>query len=286
MKTKSLLSLFLCILIATAFMPTVTKTNAAAEPTIISIDSGFISNNGNASVHTVEAPVVNTYSVSFDLSSATESTALDTLYAAPGQSVALPDCTATKTGYDFIGWSSTADSTDAKYLAGSSMTVSGDIVLYPVWLGRLKTYKVYHYYQDNYAPGYKLYKTDYLEARVGETTTAEAITMLGCNMRPFSQKTVMASGTTFVSIYYTKGDIVASDVNADGTIDMLDAVYLQRCLANFEGYDTSKICVYAADCNIDGSVGAADVLTLLSQLAGNNPPVGNPKDEDNWGDWV
>ena len=151
------------------------------------------------------------------------------------------------------------------------------------------TYKVNHYYQNHFEPGNRLLKSEIYEGYAGELTEAKAIYMLGYTVSTFTQKTISKEGTTFVSIFYRidkQSGIVASDVNGDTVIDLLDAIYLQRCIAGFDGYDASKVCVFAADCNIDGSVNAKDILTLLSQLAGNKPAVGTPDSEDNWGDWV
>ena len=50
-----------------------------------------------------------------------------------GASCALTSSTPTKTGYTFLGWSSSSTATTATYPAGGTITASGDTVLYAVW---------------------------------------------------------------------------------------------------------------------------------------------------------
>lgn len=238
---------------------------------------------------TTEVSFVDMYSLSFDLSSADTATAIGSISAYEGQSVTVPSTDAVKNGYTFKGWTTVQDGAEVEYNANDTVTLDRNVTLYPVWEAQKVTYKVNHYYQNHYEPGNKLLKTDFLEGYVGDLTEAEAIEMIGYTVNPIAQKTISADGSTVVSIFYTIEDskkVDFSDVNADGVIDMLDAVYLQRCLANWTGYSYGTVCMYAADCDVNGKINANDLLTLLDQLAGNNPPVGTPDTEDNWGDWV
>ena len=50
-----------------------------------------------------------------------------------GQSLTLPTNTMTRTGYKFIGWSTTNNASTAMYTDGQTITVNSDVTLYAVW---------------------------------------------------------------------------------------------------------------------------------------------------------
>lgn len=238
---------------------------------------------------TTDVSFVDSFTLSFDLSSADTATPINDISVLGGNSATIPETDAVKQNYTFKGWTTVQNGKEVEYNVGDSIVLNANVTLYPVWEGQKVTYEVNHYYQDHYEPGNRLLKTEIVEGYAFELTEAKAIEMAGYSVKAFTQKEISPDGNTAISIFYIIDDATKaefSDVNADGAIDMIDAVDLQRCLAGWQGYRQSKICMYAADCNIDGKISAADILTLLSQLAGNNPPVGTPDSEDNWGEWV
>ncbi len=237
------------------------------------------------SAATTDVSFVDVKTATFEVADATGE-APSNISAPQGGTITLPDCASERDGYEFVGWSTTESATEAEYVAGDTYTLDGDTTFYSVWLGEIRQYKVYHYYELHTKPEKKLYKIEYFEARVGEQTEAKALNMLGYTASEIIQKEITPSGTAIVSVIYSMTNYRSNDVNYDGTTDMLDIAVLQRCLAGWEGYDHSKVCIYAADCNVDGSVNAGDALTLLEILAGNSPTIGTPDTEDNWGDWV
>ncbi len=260
---KKILSLVLCLAVVTAFLPCATIVNA-----------------------TTEVVFTDCLTVDFDLSSIDETASMDSLFAIPGDSVTLPDCTIENIGFAFAGWSTSPDSATADYLANDILTVTENITLYPVWVRVLRKYQVRHYYELHTKPEKQLFLTEEFEAYAGETTNATALNLLGYKASTVKQQTVAVDGLTVVSIVYDIIKYKANDVNYDGSVDMLDAVVLQRCLAGWDGYKHNKVCIYGADTDVNGKINVNDALTLLHILAGNKPAVGTPDIEDDWGAWV
>ena len=56
----------------------------------------------------------------------------------PGVAATLSSTKPTRTGYTFLGWSTSSTATSATYNAGDSITISADTILYAVW--RVNTY--------------------------------------------------------------------------------------------------------------------------------------------------
>lgn len=263
MMFKKILSLVLCLAVVTAFLPCATIVNA-----------------------TTEVVFTDCLTVNFDLSSIDETASMDSLFAIPGDSVTLPDCTIENIGFAFAGWSTSPDSDTADYLANDILTVTENITLYPVWVRVLRKYQVRHYYELHTKPEKQLFLTEEFEAYSGDTTNAAALNLLGYTASSFRQQIVSATKSTQVTIVYNIKKYRANDVNYDGKVDMVDLAVLQRYLAHWDGYDVSKVCIYGADTDVNGGINANDVLTLLHILAGNSPTVGTPDIEDDWGDWI
>lgn len=59
-------------------------------------------------------------------------------------SIKLP--TPTKSGYDFLGWSTSSTATTGSYAGGSSYTPSGNVTLYAVW--KLSNYTITYNHND------------------------------------------------------------------------------------------------------------------------------------------
>lgn len=72
------------------------------------------------------------YFISYDVGSAT----FDISWQEKpfGASTAITDHVPTLDGYTFVGWSTGKSAVEAEYLPGDTITVSGDVTLYPVWI--------------------------------------------------------------------------------------------------------------------------------------------------------
>ncbi len=156
----------------------------------------------------------------------------------------------------------------------------------PTETQQLATYQVRHYFRLHTEPVNALYKVETLEGYVGEKTAAVPLEFLGYKASSVTQRNIAADGSTIINITYSIIEYKSSDVNYDGEVDMLDAITLERFLAGWDGYDQSSVCIYGADVNVDAKLNANDVLTLLHLLVGNNPAVGKPDLEEDWGEWV
>lgn len=142
-----------------------------------------------------------------------------------------------------------------------------------------------------------LFKTEVLQGRVGSSTWAIPLNVLG-HTAGYSDITIEQNGTVVV-ITYTQlpvNQLLRGDMNCDGEIDLLDAALLQRYLAEWDGYDITKVCVPNADINLDGNVDAADNLLLCKILANQHDAdsdgkldfdySGGESKDDGWGPWV
>ena len=151
-------------------------------------------------------------------------------------------------------------------------------------------YKVRHYVQQNGSDQYQYKHLDKMSGVVGSVTEAVPRNLFGYKVEDFSQTEILANGSTVVAIYYTKA-YALGDVNCDGAVDMLDMVFIERYLAEWDGYDNTNVCSYAADCYINNKITAKDALLLKRYLAGIKdsqfgtlPETGNK--EDGFGPWV
>ncbi len=252
---KKSLSLILCILLTAVFLPAGTVVSAAEVYTVTYVNT---SNNALSFTENKQA----------------------------GVALTVANCSETKTGYEFLGWADSPTATEPDYTVGQAYEKDESITLYPVWQGQVVQYKVKHYIKSYLKPEYVLYKTETVSSYFGEKTTASALSLAGYTAGTVTNKQIALNGTTIINIYYSMNGKPNSDVNADGTLDMLDAIMLERYLARWDGYDNSNVCLYNADCNIDGKINGNDLLTLLHLLAGNSPEIGQPDTDDEWGDWI
>ena len=65
-----------------------------------------------------------------------------------GQSINLRTSVPTRSGYKFLGWSTSSSATAASYGAGASFSSNGDVTLYAVWEAGNTNYTVKHYIQE------------------------------------------------------------------------------------------------------------------------------------------
>lgn len=74
------------------------------------------------------------YTISFDDNTSDSVTGLpDSMTATCGANTTLPSNTLIRTGYDFLGWSTSSTATSASYTAGGTYNGSSDVTLYAVW---------------------------------------------------------------------------------------------------------------------------------------------------------
>ncbi|WP_296649071.1 InlB B-repeat-containing protein [Rhodoluna sp.] len=94
-------------------------TYAAAPPVTIS--------------YLVSAPVVASYTITYDGNGATSGTAPSDTTGNGSVSLATNSSPLAKLGFTFAGWNTQADGTGTNYTAGASYTLSADITLYAKW---------------------------------------------------------------------------------------------------------------------------------------------------------
>ena len=73
------------------------------------------------------------YTVSFNANGGT-GTAPAAVKVVSGQEVTLPANTLTKANYEFLGWATSASATEAEYEDGATITATGNLELYAVWV--------------------------------------------------------------------------------------------------------------------------------------------------------
>lgn len=115
------------------------KDGAAAQTTQIEIvyneDDVFNADFDNVYFGVVPGTVTITapsYSISFNANGGENAPAA--ISVAQGETATLPTTIPTREGYYFLGWAASADAEDAQYKAGESLTPSGNMTLYAVWL--------------------------------------------------------------------------------------------------------------------------------------------------------
>ena len=57
----------------------------------------------------------------------------DTISANTGDSVTIPETIPEKTGHSFLGWATAENAEEASCSPGDSITLNGNLTLYPVW---------------------------------------------------------------------------------------------------------------------------------------------------------
>ena len=208
-------------------------------------------------------------------------------YLFDNTSATLAETSPAPIGYELAGWSLTPGSSNIDYDPGATYTGKENITLYAVWQLKNIPYKVCHYVQSHTDSQYELYKSETLTGTYQQQTAANALSLLGYDVQPFTQTDIAENGTTQINIIYKKGSYKAGDVNCDGQTDMLDIAILQRYLAEWDGYGANAACIYSSDCDGDGSVTLLDALMLCRELAGiENIPQDSGNTEDPWGPWV
>ncbi|MBQ7962523.1 MAG: peptidoglycan DD-metalloendopeptidase family protein [Clostridia bacterium] len=195
-----------------------------------------------------------------------------------GQSLTISSEIPERSGYSFVGWSTSATSDEAQYIPGSTFETDVDTTLYAVWEMNVHEHN-WIWITDKEATctanGIR-----HQECECGATQNEEYIGVFHDfgewvvvdrkTEYPFTithQRTCSVCGETeqylITAIPDNTDEILYGDVNSDGTIDGLDATALLQYLAEWE----VDIDFYAADVNADGVIDGLDATLLLQYLA-------------------
>lgn len=86
---------------------------------------------GATATLTVVTDEVDSYTLTYNANGGSGAPGAQTF--TPGSSVTLSGTKPTRTGYNFLGWSTSSSATSASYNVGGTYTFSGDTALYAVW---------------------------------------------------------------------------------------------------------------------------------------------------------
>lgn len=87
---------------------------------------------GTASVSkSFSVPALASYTIKYDANNGSGAPASQTKYY--GQTLKLSSAVPTRSGYNFVGWSTDSDSTTAQYQPGGSYTANSSTTLYAIW---------------------------------------------------------------------------------------------------------------------------------------------------------
>ena len=111
------------------------STSSTATSATYSAGSSFTTNT-NTTLYAVWK--ANNYTISYNANGGTDAPSSQT--KTHGTSLTLSTTKPTRTGYTFLGWSTSSTATSATYSAGSSFTTNANTTLYAVW--KANTYTV------------------------------------------------------------------------------------------------------------------------------------------------
>ena len=111
------------------------STSASATSATYSAGGSYTANSGTTLYAVWQ---INTYTVSFNANGGSGAPSAQT--KTYGTSLTLSTTKPTRTGYTFLGWSTSASATSASYSAGGSYTSNSAVTLYAVW--QINTYTV------------------------------------------------------------------------------------------------------------------------------------------------
>ena len=116
--------------------------NGSASKTVTVTFKNFNTDNGKSATKTVSftvtVPAWTSYTVSYNANGGTGAPGNQTKWK--DQTLTLSSTKPTRTGYSFLGWSTSASSTTATYAAGGKYTANAGVTLYAVW--KANTYTV------------------------------------------------------------------------------------------------------------------------------------------------
>lgn len=117
--------------------------NGSATKTITVTFKNFNTDNGDSATKNVtfnvSVPAWTSYTVKYNANGGTGAPSNQTKWK--DQTLQLSTTKPTRTGYSFLGWSSSSTATSATYSAGGNYTSNSDITLYAVWKANTYTVK-------------------------------------------------------------------------------------------------------------------------------------------------
>ena len=109
--------------------------NGAATKTVTVTFKNFNTDNGNSATKTVSftvsVPAWTSYAVKYNANGGSGAPSAQTKWK--DQTLTLSSTKPTRTGYTFLGWSTSSSATSATYSAGGSYTANAAATLYAVW---------------------------------------------------------------------------------------------------------------------------------------------------------
>lgn len=117
--------------------------NGAATKTITVTFKNFNTDNGNSSTKTVSfsvsVPAWTSYTIKYNANGGSGAPSSQTKWK--DQTLTLSTTKPTRTGYSFLGWSTSSTATSATYTAGANYTANAAVTLYAVWKANTYTVK-------------------------------------------------------------------------------------------------------------------------------------------------
>ncbi len=147
------------------------STSSSATSATYSAGGSFTSNK-NTTLYAVWGK--NTYTVSYNANGGSGAPSSQT--KTHGVSLTLSSTKPTRSGYTFLGWSTSSTATSATYSAGSSYTNNASVTLYAVWKKNLYTNTITHWKYvgtggDNDAGNYKKMEVTKFSGESGKSVT-------------------------------------------------------------------------------------------------------------------
>lgn len=125
--------------------------NGSATKTITVTFKNFNNDNGDSATTTVSfnvtVPAWTSYTVSYNANGGSGAPSSQTKWK--DQTLTLSSTKPTRTGYTFLGWSTSSSATSATYSAGGSYTTNSAATLYAVWSENKLTINYYSNYATN-----------------------------------------------------------------------------------------------------------------------------------------
>ena len=163
------------------------------------LDSEIVKNLSSVDNSTITLYAVweeNTYIINYDANGGTGAPASQT--KTHGSNLTLSSTIPTRTGYTFLGWSTSSSATSATYSAGDPFTTDADTTLYAVW--KINTYTVS--YDANGGTGAPPSQTKTHGAKLTLSSiepTREGYTFLGWTRYPTTQTVTHVPGGEFIT---------------------------------------------------------------------------------------
>lgn len=186
----------------------------------------------------------------------------------------------TRTGYDFLGWSTSSTATSASYVAGNAISLSSNVTLYAVW--RKKTYAVtYNANGGSGAPAAqtKTYGTDLTLSSIKPTkaaTSAGSYTVtLNANGGACSSSSLSAARTTSYTFskWNTNSSGTGTSYNAGASYTTNAALSLYAIYSS--STSTASVTLPTPTRSGYNFIGWATSNTATSGTTGSYTPSGN-----------